>query len=201
MRELRRSFAYASVIATVALSATTATAAPKLSGKYAFITTTVCAATLQVLKGPGVKQVTLNGGSVTNVVNQSVALDVVPKQSGLISSSIGYITFNSPASGQATLTGSTLVEGSGVRVLGKSSFAWSSKPDNLSGVPYSVTATTFTFGSGADAQVYQMVYADPLESNPMVYRTVYLMRRGDNGDDSNPNLDCVNTVQATRQAD
>ena len=78
---------------------------------------------------------------------------------------------------------------------------WSSKPDNLNGVPYSVTATTFTFGSGVDAQVYQMVYADPLESNPLVYRTVYLMRRTDNGDDSNLNLDCVNNVHATRQAD
>jgi hypothetical protein len=202
MRECRSSITYASVIAAVALIATTATAAPKLSGKYAFTATTFCAATLQLFKGPSVSNVVRDGGGhVTSVTTQQVVLDGAPKQGGLISSNIGYITFNSPAAGQLTISGATLVEGAGFRVQGKSSFAWSSKPDNLSGVPYSVTATTFTFGSGEDAQVYQMVYADPLESNPLVYRTVYLMRRADNGDDANLNLDCVNNVQVTRQAD
>ena len=135
------------------------------------------------------------------MVTQQVALDVAPKQSGLISSSLGYITFNSPTAGKLTISGATLIEGSAVRVLGKSSFAWSSKPDNMNGVPYSVTETTFTFGAGAEAEVFQMVYADPVESNPAVYRTVYLMRRSDNGDDAHLNPDCVTNVQATRQAD
>jgi hypothetical protein len=182
-----------------AYGATADAAAPKLSGKYAFIVTTFCAGTLEVLKGPAVKQITLNGGSVTSVVNQQVTRDVVPKQGGLISANIGYITFNSPTAGQLTISGSTLIEGAALRVDGKSTFAWTSQADDQSGVPFSNTATTFTFGSGASAEVYQMVYADPLDNNPTVYRTAYLMRRSTNEADTNP--DCVTTVQATRQAD
>jgi hypothetical protein len=184
-----------------AYGATADAAGPKLSGKYAFVVTTFCAATLEALKSPGVKQITLNGGDVTQVVTQQITRDVAPKDGGMISSGIGYITFNSPAPGQLTISGSTLVEGAALRVKDKSSFAWSSHPDNQSGVPFSNTATTFTFGSGEEAEVYQMVYADPLESNPAVYRTAYLMRRSTSGDELNPNPDCVTNVQATRQAD
>jgi hypothetical protein len=184
-----------------AYGATANAAPPKLSGKYAFVVTTFCAATLEALKGTGVKQITLSGGDVIQVITQPITRDVAPKNGGLISSSIGYITFNNPVPGQLTISGSTLVEGGALRVQGKSSFAWSSQPDDQSGVPFSNTATTFTFGSGAAAEVYQMVYADPLDSNPAVYRTAYLMRRSTQGDEPNPNPDCVTNVQATRQAD
>jgi hypothetical protein len=189
----------AAAAAICVMAGTAQAAPPKLSGKYAFHVTTFCAATIQVNKGPGVKQITLNGGDVTSVTNQQVALDVAPKLGGMISSNIGYITFNTPVAGQLTITGSTLVEGAAVRVQGKSSFAWSSNPDNQSGVPFSNTTTTFTFGSGEDAQVFQMVYADPVEGTAGVYRTVYLMRRSTQEGDSNP--DCVTNVQATRVND
>jgi hypothetical protein len=179
--------------AAICVVASTAQAGPKLSGKYAFHATTFCAATLRVFKDTAVKQVLSNGSTV----NGQYATDVATTQGGMISANIGYITFNSPVAGQATISGSTLVEGAALRVQGKTSFLWDSHPDNQSGVPFSVNAagTVFTFGG----EQYQMVFADPLESNLSIYRTAYLMRRSTADGDMNP--DCVTTVQATRQAD
>ena len=189
-------------VAAICVMASAANAAPpKLSGKYAFQATTFCAATLEVARGPGVKKITLNGGSVTSVVNQQVTVDVATTLGGMISSNIGYITFNNPAPGQLTITGSTLVEGAAVRVQGKSSFAWGTTADNQNAVPFSNTTTTFTFGSGEEAEVYQMVYADPVEGTAGIFRTVYLMRRSTQGDPPNENPDCVTNVQATRVND
>jgi hypothetical protein len=179
--------------AAICVMASAAQAGPKLNGKYAFHATTFCAGTLRVFKDTAVKQVQPNGSTVI----AQYATDVATTQGGMISANIGYITFNSPITGQATITGSTLVEGAALRVQGKSSFLWASHSDNQSGVPFSINAagTVFTFGG----EQYQMVFADPVEGNPSIYRTAYLMRRSTADGDMNP--DCVTTVQATRQAD
>jgi hypothetical protein len=151
-------------------------APPQVNGKYAFQTTTLCAATLRQFKDAA--------GDVT---------DIAPQQNGLISAVIGYITFNN-ATKKAAITGSTLVEGASFRVQGKTSFAWRQHPDNAPAMSYSFTDTTFTLGEAPDQQIYKMVYADP---QSQYHRTIYLLRRSNEFD----NPDCVETISVTKVLD
>jgi hypothetical protein len=162
-----------SAISALILSTAAANAVNGPNGKYAFISVESCEARLTLSKD-------ING-KVT---------DVVINKSGMMSGGAGYVTFTptSASGGKATITGSVLIEGGAVRV-GNNGFNWSQKPDNQTGVTYSFTATTFTFGG----QVYQMVGSN-LPSPSKIYRNVYLIRR----DTADGNANCVNTISATR---
>lgn len=142
------------------------------NGKYAFVSVEMCEAKLTVTKD--------SNGKVTNV---SLS------KAGLMSGNAGYITFTptSASGGKATISGAVLIEGGAVRI-GTSGFNWIQKPDNLTGVPYSYTATTFTFGG----QVYQFYGSNNFNTT---YQNVYLIRR----DTVDGNANCVQTMSATKQ--
>jgi hypothetical protein len=168
---------YALAGAALLVSATAGqTAAPKISGKYAFLSSTFCEAQLTLKKD--------NQGKVT---------DVLISRSGLLSSNVGYITFTptSNAAGDAVITGSTMVEGGALRV-NNNGFNWTQKTDNVPSTPYSFTATTFTFGD----QTYKMVFSEA-DTTSGFFRQVYLMRRASN--DNNTNPDCVEIISANKQ--
>jgi hypothetical protein len=151
-----------------------ACAAPEVNGKFAYMSQSFCEAKLTVTKD--------GNGKVTSV-NLT--------QAGLMSVSVGYITFNQNT-GKATITGATLIEGGGLRVA-NSGFNWAQKPDNNpTPTEYSFTNTTFTYGG----QVYKMVYSDQAGEN--AFRSVYLMRRWT--DEANPdNPNCLEAIWATKQ--
>ena len=158
--------------AAAAFIANAAQAANGPNGKYAYVSVEMCEAKLTVTKDAN--------GKVTNV---SLS------QAGMMSGGAGYITFTltSASGGKATITGAVLIEGGAVRI-GNSGFNWNQKPDNLTGVPYSFTATTFTFGG----QVYQFYGSNNVKTT---YQNVYLIRRDTVDGSSN----CVQTISATKQ--
>ena len=160
-------------IGFVALALTTLpvkAAGPQVTGKYAYVSTTHCEAKLNVTKDLQ--------GKVTNVTLQS---------GGVVSSSVGYITFTktSATGGTAVISGATLIEGGTLRV-NNNGFNWVTKPDNMPSTPYSFTETTFTLGG----MTFRMAYAD---AEGAYFRTVYLVRR------ESPTSNCLETVWATRQ--
>src|SRR6185437_14539850 len=135
-----------------------AAAAPKLSGAYAFASNEMCQAQLAV---------TSDGtGHVTNV---TIA------KTGMMEAGNGIITFTSTSAtgGTFTITNSTLIDGGALRAA-TDGFPWHQLTKNQTSTPYSFTATTFTFGSGAQKQVYQMVCGNIVSG---VCRSVYLVRR------------------------
>jgi len=150
-------------------------APPKVSGKYAFISQTFCEAQLIVVKD-----------------SKGFVKDVNPKQSGMMSTAVGYITFtpSSATEGTAAITGSTLVEGGAVSV-DNSGFKWKVSGNNAPDAPYSFTGNSFTYSG----QKYQMVFSDA-DSNPEFFRSVYMMRLAKEGSNS----DCVETIWATKVA-
>jgi hypothetical protein len=159
------------VISALILSTVTASAVNRPSGKYAFVSVESCEAQLTLTKDAQ--------GKVTNVVLA---------KSGMMSGGAGYITFNqtSASGGNATITGSVLIEGGAVRV-GGNGFNWIQKADNQPATAYSFTATTFTYGG----QVYQIVGSNLVSG---IYKNVYLISR----DTAKGNANCVNTISATR---
>ena len=142
------------------------------NGKYAFVSVEMCEARLAVTKD--------SNGKVT---------DVSLTKAGMMSGNAGYITFTptSASGGKATITGAVLIEGGAVRI-GNAGYNWSQKPDNQAGVPYSFTATTFTFGG----QVYQLYGSNNFKT---IYQNIYLIRR----DTVDGNSNCVQTLSATKQ--
>lgn len=112
-------------------------------------------------------------------------------QSGQFSGGTGIITFTptSTTGGTASLTNATVIEGGVVRI-GTAAFNWSQKSNNKSNIPYSFTATTFTFGG----QVYQMSCGNIVNG---VCRSVFLVHRDSANNNTNPN--CVNAISAVKQ--
>ena len=166
----------AAAVAICVMAGAAHSAAPRVQGAYAFVSHGYCEAQITTTK---------NGQNVVTSVN--------PTKSGQAWSSIGYINFvptnATAAAGNATITGSTLVEGGALRINGNG-FNWTQKADNQASRPYSFTPTTFTYAG----MTYQMVYADPYGAGNASFRTVYLLRKTTEAGQS-----CYETIQATKQ--
>ncbi|HEV8614478.1 MAG TPA: hypothetical protein VGU22_03200 [Methylomirabilota bacterium] len=131
-----------------------ASAAPILSGKYAYSITSPCRAKIATQRN--------SSGQVTGIN---------PLQNGEISEEIGTAIF-SPSARVVSISGFTvqgsllIVDSHGTNLTGPSPLAQSN-------IPYSNTATTFTF----DGRVFQAVYANIDASNVARFLT-FLGRDG-----------------------
>ena len=165
----------AAAMAMCVMAGAAHSATPRVKGAYAFISQGYCEAQITTTKDVD--------GDVRNVN---------PTKAGQAWSSIGYInvTPTSATAGNATITGSTLVEGGALRING-SGFNWTQKADNQASQSYSFTPTTFTYAG----MTYQMVYADPYGAGDAYFRTVYLLRKT-----VEAGQNCYEAIHATKQA-
>jgi hypothetical protein len=180
-------------VASLAMVQTAQAVTSKLSGKYAFQSVDLCEAKLTA---PLTTVLAPPAGSPTTT---QVVKSVNTIKSGLMSVSVGYVTFNpSTATSGSLNVSSRVVEGGAVRV-GTSGFAMNSHNDSFAGTwsinsdtdPTTVTVTP----TGGSAMTFTLAYANLVSG---VAQTAYLVRRDPTNGDNNPN--CLNSIHATRQA-
>lgn len=165
--------------------AAVAASAYTLSGTYAFMEFTQCAAdfstaSTQVLVPPA------GNPGTANVVGS-----VNPIQTGVLGIGVGYITFTPSDQTSGTAAGSQNSIVGGSLQINSSTFNMQSESSSFSDVPYSfnVSAGTFTFGGNTYTVAFGGISADG------VVQTAYLVRQSVNQGNSN----CLDAINATRQ--